>query len=260
MSEYAHSKTGIDIHPGAKIGKNFFIDHGTGVVIGETAEIGDNVKIYQGVTLGALSFPKDEKGLILKGRKRHPTIDNNVVIYSGATLLGGETIIQKPIEKSNFTVAYIGRLSPEKGIDTLLETMRLAKDVRFVVAGDKQMEVEFPENCEYLGRIPHEHTPCIYNMADLVILTSKTEGMPLVILEAYSCNVPLLTHEEVFPSELPVYGIVQEHNDPRTYVRSINRIKNGDYTKIDARSYVERNFSWNSFGEKMYEQFEMILE
>jgi len=93
MSEYAHSITGIDIHPGAKIGKNFFIDHGTGVVIGETAEIGDNVKIYQGVTLGALSFPKDEKGRIIKGRKRHPTVGNNVVIYSGATLLGGETVI-----------------------------------------------------------------------------------------------------------------------------------------------------------------------
>jgi serine O-acetyltransferase len=93
MSEYMHSLTGIDIHPGAKIGKSFFIDHGTGVVIGETAEIGDNVKLYQGVTIGALSFPKDEKGNIIKGRKRHPTIGNNVVIYSGATLLGGDTII-----------------------------------------------------------------------------------------------------------------------------------------------------------------------
>jgi len=93
MSEHMHSLTGIDIHPGAKIGKNFFIDHGTGVVIGETSEIGDNVKLYQGVTLGALSFPKDEKGNIIKGRKRHPTIGNNVVIYSGATLLGGETVI-----------------------------------------------------------------------------------------------------------------------------------------------------------------------
>ena len=93
MTEHMHSLTGIDIHPGAKIGRNFFIDHGTGVVIGETAEIGDNVKLYQGVTLGALSFPKDEKGNIIKGRKRHPTIGNNVVIYSGATLLGGETII-----------------------------------------------------------------------------------------------------------------------------------------------------------------------
>lgn len=93
MSEHMHSLTGIDIHPGAKIGKNFFIDHGTGVVIGETAEIGDNVKLYQGVTLGALSFPKDAKGNIIKGRKRHPTIGNNVVIYSGATLLGAETVV-----------------------------------------------------------------------------------------------------------------------------------------------------------------------
>jgi serine O-acetyltransferase len=93
MSEYLHSLTGIDIHPGARIGKNFFIDHGTGVVIGETAEIGDNVKLYQGVTLGALSFPKDEKGNIIKGRKRHPTIGNNVIIYSGATLLGAEAVI-----------------------------------------------------------------------------------------------------------------------------------------------------------------------
>src|SRR3990170_7650921 len=84
MTEYAHSQTGIDLHPGARIGKNFFIDHGTGVVIGETTEIGNNVKIYQGVTLGALSFPKDEKGRIIKGRKRHPTVGNNVIIYSGA--------------------------------------------------------------------------------------------------------------------------------------------------------------------------------
>jgi len=90
ISEYAHSLTGIDIHPGAKIGEHFFIDHGTGVVIGETAEIGDHVKIYQGVTLGALSFPKDEAGQIIKGMKRHPTIGDNVVLYSGATLLGDE--------------------------------------------------------------------------------------------------------------------------------------------------------------------------
>jgi serine O-acetyltransferase len=93
MSEHAHSQTGIDIHPGATIGKNFFIDHGTGVVIGETTEIGDDVKLYQGVTLGAMSFPKDEKGRIIKGRKRHPTVGNNVVIYSGATILGGDTVI-----------------------------------------------------------------------------------------------------------------------------------------------------------------------
>jgi serine O-acetyltransferase len=93
MSEYAHTLTGIDIHPGAKIGKHFFIDHGTGVVIGETTVIGDNVKIYQGVTLGALSFPKDERGNLLRGMKRHPTIENGVTIYAGATVLGGDTVI-----------------------------------------------------------------------------------------------------------------------------------------------------------------------
>ena len=88
MSERAHSATGIDIHPGARIGKHFFIDHGTGVVIGETTEIGENVKIYQGVTLGALSFRKDATGAIVKGGKRHPTIEANVTIYAGATILG----------------------------------------------------------------------------------------------------------------------------------------------------------------------------
>ena len=92
MTECAHAKTGIDIHPGAKIGKNFFIDHGTGVVVGETTVIGDNVKIYQGATLGALSFPKDERGRIIKGGKRHPTIEDNVTIYAEATILGDVVI------------------------------------------------------------------------------------------------------------------------------------------------------------------------
>lgn len=89
ISEYAHSKTGIDIHPGARIGCPFFIDHGTGVVIGETAEIGDRVKIYQGVTIGARSIRKSERGRV----KRHPTIGNDCVIYAGATILGGDTVI-----------------------------------------------------------------------------------------------------------------------------------------------------------------------
>jgi len=92
MTECAHAKTGIDIHPGAKIGRNFFIDHGTGVVIGETTIIGNNVKIYQGATLGALSFPKDKRGRIIKGGKRHPTIEDDVTIYAEATILGDVTI------------------------------------------------------------------------------------------------------------------------------------------------------------------------
>lgn len=92
MTEYAHSKTGIDIHPGATIGKYFFIDHGTGIVVGETTIIGNNVKIYQGVTLGALST---RGGQSLKNTKRHPTIEDNVTIYSGASILGGDTIVGK---------------------------------------------------------------------------------------------------------------------------------------------------------------------
>jgi serine O-acetyltransferase len=92
MTEYAHSITGIDIHPGASIGESFFIDHGTGVVIGETTVIGKNVRLYQGVTLGALSLPK-EAGNLLRGKKRHPTIEDDVIIYSGATILGGDTVI-----------------------------------------------------------------------------------------------------------------------------------------------------------------------
>ena len=93
MTEQAHSLTGIDIHPGATIGKYFFIDHGTGVVIGETCTIGSHVKIYQGVTLGAKSFELDDDGNPVKGIKRHPDIENDVVIYSGATILGGDTTI-----------------------------------------------------------------------------------------------------------------------------------------------------------------------
>jgi serine O-acetyltransferase len=93
ITELAHSRTGIDIHPGATIGRRFFIDHGTGVVIGETAVIGDNVKLYQGVTLGALSFPKGADGKPVKGIKRHPCVGDNVTIYAEATILGGDTVI-----------------------------------------------------------------------------------------------------------------------------------------------------------------------
>ena len=92
MTEYAHSRTGIDIHPAAHIGNSFFIDHGTGVVIGETTEIGNRVRIYQGVTLGALSLPRETIDE-MRGTKRHPTIEDDVIIYSGATILGGDTVI-----------------------------------------------------------------------------------------------------------------------------------------------------------------------
>jgi serine O-acetyltransferase len=93
MTEWAHSKTGCDIHPGATIGAAFFIDHATGVVIGETTEIGEGVKLYQGVTLGALSLPKDDSGHIIRGRKRHPTVEDGSTLYANATVLGGQTVV-----------------------------------------------------------------------------------------------------------------------------------------------------------------------
>jgi serine O-acetyltransferase len=93
MTEWAHSRTGCDIHPGARIGAAFFIDHATGVVIGETTDIGDGVKLYQGVTLGALSFPRDATGHIIRGKKRHPTVENGSTLYANATVLGGDTVV-----------------------------------------------------------------------------------------------------------------------------------------------------------------------
>jgi serine O-acetyltransferase len=93
MTEWAHSRTGCDIHPGAKIGAAFFIDHATGVVIGETTQIGEGVKLYQGVTLGALSFPRDASGAIIRGKKRHPTVESGATLYANATVLGGQTIV-----------------------------------------------------------------------------------------------------------------------------------------------------------------------
>jgi serine O-acetyltransferase len=93
MSEWAHSRTGCDIHPGARIGRSFFIDHSTGVVVGETTTIGSNVKLYQGVTLGALSIPRDARGRVIRDTKRHPTVEDGVTIYANATVLGGNTVI-----------------------------------------------------------------------------------------------------------------------------------------------------------------------
>lgn len=130
MTEYAHSKTGIDIHPGATIGKYFFIDHGTGIVIGETTEIGDHVKIYQGVTLGGLST---RKGQALRGKKRHPTIGNNVTIYAGATVLGGETVIGE-----NVTIA--GNTFIVKSIPANMRVSARAPELEYYSHGKRDEE------------------------------------------------------------------------------------------------------------------------
>lgn len=134
MTEYAHSETGIDIHPGAKIGQEFFIDHGTGVVIGETTEIGDRVKIYQGVTLGALSFPTDYQGNLIRGIKRHPTIEDDVTIYANATILGptrigarsvigGNVWITQPVPPDTVVTIEMPHLHYKEGCKNILGSL-----------------------------------------------------------------------------------------------------------------------------------------
>lgn len=130
MSEHAHGLTGIDIHPATQIGEAFFIDHGTGVVIGGTAVIGNRVKIYQGVTLGAFSFPKDKDGNLIRDAKRHPTIEDDVVIYSGATILGGDTIIGKGS-------AIGGNVWLTKSVPPFSKVYQDAPRLRIITPGDK---------------------------------------------------------------------------------------------------------------------------
>ena len=138
MGEWAHKNTGIDIHPGATIGTHFFIDHGTGVVIGETCEIGNHVKIYQGVTLGALSFPTDGNGGLVRGQKRHPTIEDRVVIYANATILGGRTVLgHDAVIGSNVWLTS----SVEPNTTVLLEKPKLK--MRSEVPDDMQPEAQY---------------------------------------------------------------------------------------------------------------------
>ncbi len=140
MTEFAHSKTGIDIHPGAKIGPGFFIDHGTGVVIGETCVIGSNVKLYQGVTLGALSFKKDADGELVRGTKRHPTLEDDVIVYANATILGGNTVIgARSIIGSN--VWLTNSVAPETVV--VLEKPQLR------VKGNGGKDNDFPQGIMY---------------------------------------------------------------------------------------------------------------
>ncbi len=143
MTEYAHGKTGIDIHPGATIGRRFFIDHGTGVVIGETTEIGDGVKLYQGVTLGALHFPRDETtGQIRRGLKRHPTIEDGVVIYANATILGGDTVIGRYSVVGSS--AWITRsIAPYTVVTIESPRLRYREGTNGGIDGDYQLRVNY---------------------------------------------------------------------------------------------------------------------
>ena len=139
MTEFAHSRTGIDIHPGATIGKHFFIDHGTGIVVGETSIIGNNVKIYQGVTIGALSTRGGQK---LSGKKRHPTLEDNVVIYAGASILGGETIIGR-----NSVVGGNTFITSSVPADTVVSIKN--PEMEYRSAGEKHIKSEMKQSEEW---------------------------------------------------------------------------------------------------------------
>ena len=143
MTEFAHSRTGIDIHPGATVGKHFFIDHGTGIVIGETSFIGNNVKIYQGVTIGALSTRGGQK---LSGRKRHPTIEDNVVIYAGASILGGETVIGR-----NSVIGGNTFITSSVPADTRVSIKN--PEMEYRTAGNRQIREEIRQGEEWYYEI-----------------------------------------------------------------------------------------------------------
>ena len=140
MAEWSHKETGIDIHPGATIGESFFIDHGTGVVIGETTVIGKQVKLYQGVTLGALSFPTDSDGNIIRTMKRHPTIDDRVVVYASATILGGETIVGHDSVIGS-SVWLTRSVQPHTTVTLEKPKLRMRADSKEAVTNDSSFEI-----------------------------------------------------------------------------------------------------------------------
>ena len=151
MSEWSHEQTGIDIHPGAKIGHHFFIDHGTGVVIGETCEIGNHVKLYQGVTLGALSFATDADGNLVRGHKRHPTLEDRVVIYANATVLGGKTAIghDSVIGSSAWVTRSVTRI--HHGHDRKAAAANAERNARRAVAGVELSDLIVASLCKPLN-------------------------------------------------------------------------------------------------------------
>jgi len=141
MSEWAHSRSGADLHPGATVGESFFVDHATGVVVGETSHIGAHVKIYQGVTLGALSFPKDERGRVIRNTKRHPTVEDDVTLYANATVLGGQTVVGQGSVVG-------GSVFLTKGIPERSRVAVKPPETKVVSAGSRPGDEEYPADFE----------------------------------------------------------------------------------------------------------------
>jgi len=158
-----------------------------------------------------------------------------------------------------FTVGYAGRISPEKGIIRLVDIAKKLPEVRFLVAGKRQMNISFPKNVEYVGEIPFFEMATFYNRVDLIILPSFTEGFPCVILEAYACEKPVLVAKEVFPEELKVFGSVVDVGNFETEIRRLQNSSKLKHLGRKAREYVRENFTWEKFGERMIGFLEEVL-
>jgi len=165
-----------------------------------------------------------------------------------------DSTVFKPlnVERSNkFTVAYAGRIVPEKRVDKLLKIAEEMPNVNFIMAGGKSMDVTFPNNVQYLGKLPFREMPMFYNKADLLVLPSETEGFPSVILEAYACEKPVLVTPEAFPKELELFGTMAGIEE---FGRKIRDLENSDLTDTGrkARNYVKTHFSWERFGLEIH--------
>ena len=159
---------------------------------------------------------------------------------------------------SRFTIGYAGRISPEKGIFRLIRIAKIFPEIIFLIAGRKQMKVDFPNNIIYKGSLEFKDMPKFYNQCDLIILPSLTEGFPNVILESYACGKPVLATSEAFPEELPVFGAVSKIDE---FPKIIREIRDEDLVSIGkkAREYVKKRYAWKKFGESMIKLFKDVL-